>query len=111
MPVVKEKGIGQSWNSLPDFVNRRGAGPEKNGEIKYTDQVWNFVARAIPARGNDLEPILSSRYQDRAFARCAGRTRSSQNLMWGRGIAHIVIHKWPGSARFQRAHTRDIRTH
>ena len=32
---------------------------------------WNFVARAI--RGNDLEPNAFSRYQDRAFARCAGR--------------------------------------
>ena len=23
-PVVKEKEIGQVWNSLPDFINRRG---------------------------------------------------------------------------------------
>ena len=26
-----------------------------------------------PARGNDVEPIPSSRHRDRAFARCAGR--------------------------------------
>src|SRR5688500_17655827 len=60
--------------STPRFkkTHRVDVGREKKlGRSNAADA--KFCGAGHPARGIDLEPILSNRYEGRAYARCAGQ--------------------------------------